>query len=190
MRKLLLLIILLPLLGSGAVPASVTRAVKQAREAAALEVECTLNGRKATLATSGNCFRFDLGNAQVWYDGATQWSYSPETKEVTILTPTAAELAESNPLTILQTLGSDFDGEAVRGLANTVRLTPRDSRNPIAEANVTFNPSTGWPTDMTLIMGPQRLEFRNLRFSPSKTKFPREAFQFKTPKGTQVTDLR
>lgn len=190
MRKIILIAILWPLMAWTAVPSSVSRAIKQADEAASLEVECTLNGRLATLVTSGDFFRFDLGNAQVWYDGSNQWSYSPELKEVTIFKPTRQELAESNPLAILRSLESEFDGEAVKGLVNTVRMTPRDKRSNIAEATVTFNPTNGWPTALTIIMGSQRLEFRNFRFTPAKTKLPREAFIFNVKSDMQVTDLR
>lgn len=181
---------LLPLCAGADVPASISRAVRQAREAATLEVECTLNGRAASMTLSGNCFSFDLGNAGVYYNGTTQWSYSPADREVTIFNPTAAELAESNPLGLLRNLESDFNGSAVKGLANTVRLTPRDPRSQIGEVTVTLNPSSGWPTSMTVIIGGNRAEIRNLRFSPSKTKKPAEAFTFSPPKGVTITDLR
>ncbi|MFA6830775.1 MAG: LolA-like putative outer membrane lipoprotein chaperone [Bacteroidaceae bacterium] len=35
--------------------------------------------------------------SQSWYDGATQWSYLTDTEEVNILSPSNAELLESNP---------------------------------------------------------------------------------------------
>ncbi|MCM1309776.1 MAG: outer membrane lipoprotein carrier protein LolA [Bacteroides sp.] len=175
---------------TAAVPASITRVVKQVKDAPALEVVCTINGRAASMTLSGQCFRFDLGNAQVYYDGVTQWSYSPIDKEVTLLTPTAEEVAESNPLGILASLEKDFDGVAVTGKANTVRLTPKNPRGPIAEATITFSPTSGWPTHITLISGGRRAEITNLRFSPSATKRPASSFQFNPPKGTTITDLR
>lgn len=194
MRKLLsalsflILTATLPL--AAAVPASVSRAVKQAKSAPTLDVECTLNGRAASMSLCGNCFSFDIGNAQVYYNGSTQWSYSPADREVTILTPTEAELAETNPLLILHRLESDFNGKALKGNANTVRLTPKNSRNPIAEATITFNPTSGWPTKITIIMGGQRVDLDNLRFTIGKTKRPAEAFSFRPGKGVTITDLR
>ncbi len=193
MKKLLttLLLILGATLGAAAaVPAQVQRAVARAKAAATLNVECTINGSPASATISGNCFSFNLGQAQVYFDGTTQWSYSPADKEVTIFNPTAAELAESNPLQILLRLDSDFTGAAVAGKANTVRLTPVDPKNQITEATVVFDPATGWPTEMTIIAGGRRALLKNFRFNPSKTKKPAEAFKFKTPKGTTINDLR
>lgn len=173
-----------------AVPASVSRAVKQVDEAGTLEVACTVNGRAASMTLSGNCFHLDLGNAHVYFDGKTQWSYSPADKEVTIIEPTADELAETNPLHILHSLDKEFSGAPVKGKPNTVRLTPVSPRSQIAEATVTFDPSTGWPTEMSLITGSGRAEFRNLRFTPSKSPRPAGSFRFQAPAGTTVSDLR
>lgn len=175
---------------TAAVPASVTRAVDQAKGAATLEVACTVNGRAATMILSGDCFSIDMGTAQVYFNGKTQWTYSPADKEVVIMEPTDEELAETNPLRVLRSLSSDFNGAPVKGRANTVRLTPVSPRSQIAEATVTFDPSTGWPTEMTLITGSGRADFKNLRFTPSKTKRPAEAFQFTPPSGTTISDLR
>jgi len=172
------------------VPASLARAARRAKEAPALNVACTINGHAATLTTSGTCFRLDLGGAKVFFDGKTQWSYSPADKEVTILNPTPAEIAESNPLVILQNINNDFDGKTLPGKPDTVRLTPRNPRSSIAEATITFNSSTGWPTHITLISGGQRIEISALKFSSSKTKPAPSTFSFQPPSGTTITDLR
>lgn len=192
MKKLLsILLMAVTAFAAGAkVPAQVTRAVKQVKGAPALNVECTINGHAASATLCGDMFAYDLGMARVYYDGKTQWSYSPADKEVTVFTPTASELAESNPLQILSRLASDYSGAAVAGRPNTVRLTALNPRNQVNEVTVTFNPSTGWPTEMTIIAGGQRAELRNFRFSPSKTKKPVEAFRFQAPKGTNINDLR
>lgn len=175
---------------TGATPASVTRVVKQVNDAPTLHAKCTINGRAASLTTSGNCYHIDLGNAEVYFNGKTQWSYSPADKEVTILNPTADEIAESNPLAILRNLERDFNGEPLKGKPNTVRLTPKDRNNQIAEATITFDPTSGWPTHITIIAGSQRLELANLSFSTSKTKQSAGAFTFNPPKNSRITDLR
>lgn len=193
MKKLILTLFALILAMTAAVaavPASVSRAVKQADEAGTLDIACTVNGRAASMTLSGDCFHLDLGTAHVYFDGKTQWSYSPADKEVTIMEPTADELAETNPLHILHSLDKEFSGSPVKGKTNTVRLTPVSPRSQVAEATVTFDPSTGWPTEMTLITGSGRAEFRNLRFTPAKARKDAGAFRFQAPAGTTVSDLR
>ncbi|MBD5188587.1 MAG: hypothetical protein HDS96_05680 [Bacteroidales bacterium] len=190
-RSALTLLLAATAFAAGAkVPAAVDRAVGQIKAAPAIDVECTINGHAASATLCGDMFAFDFGQARVFYDGQTQWSYSPADKEVTVFTPTAAELAESNPLRILSRLASDYSGAAVNGRPNTVRLSALNPKNQINEVTVTFNPQTGWPTEMTIISGGSRAELRNFRFAPSKTKKPVEAFRFQAPKGTTINDLR
>lgn len=180
----------LPLCVAAAVPVSVTRAVRQVNESASLDVTCTINGQKAALRLSRPCFMVDLGDARIYYDGETQWAYSVPDKEVTILNPTPDELSQANPLMILGSLADEFSGTPVKGKPNTVRLTPLDPASDVAEATVTFDPSTGWPVAMTLITGSGRADITGIAITPSKTKKPASAFKFQAPKGTTVTDLR
>lgn len=192
MKKLLAILTLILCTGvAGAkVPSAVSRAVARLKASPAVEVECQLNGNRVSATLCDRMFRFDLGQAVVYFDGKTQWSYSPDDKEVTVFTPTAAELAESNPLLILSRLDSDYSGHAVKGSPDTYRLTALSPKNQVNEVTVSINPKTGWPTRMTLIAGGQRAELWNFNFTPLKTKKPVEAFRFKAPKGTTVNDLR
>lgn len=188
--KAIILALTMPILAAAAVPTSVTRAVKLVNDAAAINVTCAINGQPAELSLSHPCFSIDLGKARIVYNGKTQWSYNAADREVTILNPTPDELGQSNPLLILRNLANDFNGTTVKGKPNTVRLTPLDPENDVAEATVTFDPTSGWPVAMTLITGSGRAEITNLKFSTSKTKKPASAFTFKAPAGTTITDLR
>lgn len=189
-RLLISLITLLALSALAEVPASVKRAVKQVNDAATLKVNCAINGNAASMTISGNCFIINLKDASVHYDGTTQWAYNAADREVTIINPTDEELAETNPLHILRSLERKFDGAPVKGKPNTVRLTPKSTHSDIAEVTITFNPSTGWPTDMTIVSASGRADISSLSFSSSKTKTAPTAFKFQTPKGTTTTDLR
>lgn len=192
--KKLFSIILLSLIAAIAVeakvPSQVTRAVSQAKAAPALNVEFTVNGQAASATLCGQMFTYQFPMVSVYFDGKTQWSYSPGDKEVIIFNPTAAELTESNPLQILSRLDKDYSGQSVKGSPNTYRLSALSPKNQVNEVTVKLNPKTGWPTQMTLIAGGQRIELRNFKFTPLKTKKPVEAFKFKAPKGTTVNDLR
>ena len=52
----------------------------------------TSNG---TIAMQGSKFRVISPEAKSWYDGKTQWSWSPLTSEVNITSPTTEELQSS-----------------------------------------------------------------------------------------------
>lgn len=186
-----MLLSFLAALGAGAkVPPQVTRAVGQVKAAPALKVEFTVNGQAGSATLCGQMFTYRFPKASVFYDGKTQWSYSPADKEVIVFNPTAEELAESNPLQILSRLATDYSGVALPDRPNTVRLSALKADNPLTEATVVFNPSTGWPTEISIVCGNQRALLENIRFTPSKTTMAPETFKFKAPKGTTINDLR
>lgn len=43
-----------------------------------------------------------------WYDGKSMWSLNPRSKEVTVVTPTLAEVRDANPLMYLNSIESEF----------------------------------------------------------------------------------
>lgn len=177
------------LAASAAVPARVKAAAKQISLAPTTQVKFLCNGHPGImiLGDEGK-FAIDLGDMKLFYDGKTQWAYSAADKEVTIINPTADELALGNPAAILASLGSDFNGVKVKG--ETYRLTPIKPNGDIAEVNVNF-PGTGvWPQSMTIIAAGGTLSIADMKFTQTKTKRPLSTFQFKAPKGTTVTDLR
>lgn len=51
-----------------------------------------------TIVASGNKFKLTAGGMTTWFDGKTMWSYNPRSQEVSVMNPTAREIAESNPL--------------------------------------------------------------------------------------------
>ncbi len=59
-----------------------------------------------SLKISGKKFSIQVPGTSTWYNGKNMWTYSASTKETTLITPSAAEIAESNPLTYLSQLNS------------------------------------------------------------------------------------
>ena len=191
MKKLLCFVaLLLSLTAVASVPVSVSKAVKQANDAAALKIECVINDMPASLSMSGECFLMDFGQSKIYYDGTTQWAYNAEDAEVTIVEPTVEELNMTNPLRILARLSVDYEGTVLPNGRNTVRLTPLSANNDIAEVTVTFSSQTGWPTKMTIITGAGRADIDNIAFTVSDAQTPVTAFRFKMPQGITTIDLR
>lgn len=177
------------LMASAKVPARVQAAAKSVNATPSLQVDFKINGRQgAMLLGDGGKFALDLSEARIFYDGQTQWAYSLPDKEVTIINPTADELAAGNPAAILSTLATAFDGTRLKD--ETYRLTPLSDGSDIAEVTVTF-PATGvWPQSMTIVTSGGTLSVSDMKFTPHKTKRPLSSFQLKVPKGVTVTDLR
>ena len=184
-----LITLLATLTASGAIPARVKAAADKVNSAPALQVTFKANGHPATmLLGDGGKFSLIMGDIKVYYDGKTQWAYSAADKEVTILNPTADELASGNPAAILSTLSSAFKGEKIKG--ETYRLTPLSPNAEIAEVTIAFPAAGPWPQSMSIIGPSGSMSVSDLKFTSLKTKKPLQAFQFKAPKGTTITDLR
>lgn len=191
MKKLLisLLTLLTALTASAAIPARVKAAADQVKASPALQVTFKANGRPGSMLLGNDGkFALSMGDIKVYYDGKTQWAYSATDKEVTILNPTADELADGNPAAILSTLSSAFNGSKLKG--ETYRLTPIGQGSGIAEVTIAF-PGTGtWPQSMSIVASGGTLAISDLKFTPLKARKPISSFQFKAPKGTTITDLR
>lgn len=103
----------------------------------------------------GSQFMFSTKEMQVYFDGKTQWAYVPEINEVSITNPTEKELAETNPLALLQTYSSKSTMRHVKNTAAkdayTIELTPKDKTSDIKKIQVVINKKTYFPRSIQLV---------------------------------------
>ncbi|MBD5213464.1 MAG: hypothetical protein HDS75_01400 [Bacteroidales bacterium] len=102
-------------------------------------------GSKGEITISGDKFIIKSEGIQIWYDGRTQWSYTEHTGEVNITEPTEEELAEVNPLVILNS-DPDVYRLKLRKKDNdsyTIQLTDKTGDLAIAKALITIK-SADW----------------------------------------------
>jgi outer membrane lipoprotein-sorting protein len=169
--------------------AMVDKLVARVNATPSLSATFTIDGHAGKMTMSGQMFTFECNGMRVYFDGKTQWTHSIADREVTIVEPTAAELAEVNPLMILGSINKVFAATKVN--ATTVRLIPKKGKNSdIAELIVTFNSAGTWPTAINMVATGGTVKIQSLKFTASKTKPQRSAFQYKATKGLTVTDLR
>lgn len=151
----------------------------------------TSNG---VLAMQGNKFRIISPEAKSWYDGTTQWSWSPLTSEVNITSPTASELQLTNPLAAAQHFKTAFNMKRAKAkTANTyvIKLTPK-KKDSIKTLWLYFDEKTSLLRTARFEMQDKSLYI--IKITGYKHKpLPASTFTFdKTmvPAGTQVVDLR
>jgi len=149
---------------------------------------------KGSIAMQGNKFRIISQDAKCWYDGKTQWSWSPLTQEVNITSPTAAELQLTNPIAAAQHFKANFNMKKAKAkTANTyaIKLTPKKKDN-IKTLWLYFD-------EKTSLLRTARFEMNDksvytVKISEYKHKsLPSSTFTFdksQVPAGTQVVDLR
>ena len=173
----------------------VDNAVKKLKSAGSVSVAFTIsqNGGTQTghLTISGKRFAIQSAEARIWFDGRTQWTYSVQGNEVDITTPTTAELAQSNPMSVLTAAQGDYRMKLLSsGARPRVELTPTKSAD-FKRAIVTFG-SAGMPSQ--IVVTDNNNATTTIAISQLKTggKLGVNAFRF-NPKdfpGVEVVDLR
>lgn len=102
----------------------------------------------------GDKFAFISQSFTNIYDGKDIWSASASTREVNISTPEDYEIAEINPVAILDTALKDYKLSSLKGPASEKRvlLNPISNDSPFKKIIVSINTSTKLPTKMTLTL--------------------------------------
>lgn len=147
-----------------------------------------------TIAMQGNKFRVISPEAKCWYDGKTQWSWSPMTGEVNITSPTADELQMTNPIAAVGHFKANFNMK--RAKAKTpktlvIKLTPKKKDN-IKTLWLYFDETTSLLRTARFEMSDKSIYVIKITGYKHKA-LPSSTFTFdksQVPAGTQVVDLR
>lgn len=155
---LLLIVALGAISGAAATPTAtdlLRQAVENLRKASAIEatVGAAASGHSTTgkLLLSGNRFHLSTPQLITWFDGKTQWTYSPETQEVNISEPSAAELAQINPFAILADLTANYKPRLLKADSpsrRAIELTPKAKKAPYKKVVLTLDAATLYPSNI------------------------------------------
>ena len=100
---------------------------------------------QGTISMQGKKFRVISPEAKCWYDGKTQWSWSPVTDEVNITDPTPDELQMTNPIAAAQHFKSNFNmkkAKAKTAKTYVIKLTPKAKKDAIKTLWLYFDETT------------------------------------------------
>ena len=149
---------------------------------------------KGTIAMQGKKFRISASDAKCWFDGKTQWSWSPVTDEVNITEPTTDELQMTNPIAAVQHFKAAFNMKKAKAkTANTLalKLTPKKKDN-IKTLWLYFDTKTSLLRTARFEMSDKTVYIVQITDYKHKS-LPASTFTFdksQVPAGTQVVDLR
>ncbi len=149
---------------------------------------------KGSIAMQGNKFRISSNEAKCWFDGKTQWSWSPVTGEVNITTPTDDELQLTNPVAAVQHFKAAFNMKKAKAkTANTLalKLTPKKKDN-IKTLWLYFDTKTSLLRTARFEMSDKTVYVVQITDYKHKA-LPASTFTFnksQVPDGTPVVDLR
>lgn len=149
---------------------------------------------KGTVKNLGQKFCVVLPQVRTWYNGKNLYTYNARTSETTIITPTARELLESNPL--LYVKGSpgaydySFSPKTQKGKYVLV-LTPRSKKSGITNLTFVIDKSNFQVESITVRNGKA---VTNLYIDSFKTGLNIPVSEFEYPKSkypnSEIVDLR
>lgn len=144
-----------------------------------------------SLAIKGNKFNARTGQATVWYNGKTQWTYMKKTNEVNVSTPTQAQQMSMNPYTFINIYKTGYNSSMKTVGGNyEVHLTAQNKTRSVQELIITINKSTYVPSVIKMRQGST---WSTITVSNFKAKsIPNSTFVFNSkefPKA-EIVDLR
>ncbi len=90
------------------------------------------------ISIKGNKFYASTGNARVWYNGKTQWTYLQSTGEVNVSTPNESQKIQMNPYSFLSLYKSGYRLSMTKqGTSYQVRLKAIHPARSIQEMYIT-----------------------------------------------------
>lgn len=148
-----------------------------------------------TLISSGSKFALKSSTISTWYDGKTMWTLNSKSNETTMTYPTTSELAEANPLLIVNSYSNNFTAAFAKSQtagSRTIILTPKSKKLGYKSVHVTIPNGGSFPTQIVVIpTSGQRIK---ISISKVKTgqKFTASSFVYPHQKypNTEVVDLR
>lgn len=204
MTKIILsiLALLMPFLGYSATEADnlLDNMVEWTSARKTVEVDYTIQSgdasAKGTIVIDGKRFRVRSEILDAWYDGTNQWSYSPQTKEVSITTPSEEELQQINPFSIIAAFRRNYNATLKPTDANTkhrvVELTPKDKGSDITKVEISVPVGYLYPARIvvrissgeTLVINTSRI-IRGKKFSDNDFVYDRGIYP-----DAEIIDLR
>ena len=149
---------------------------------------------KGTITSVGQKFSVILPQVSSWYNGKALYTYNPRTQETTVVTPTAQELLESNPLLYIKGGGGGYSysfSTVKRTGKYVVDLVPKSKKSGIKKMTFTINAKTFQPERIavTTTGGNTIVDVTTFKAGVSA---PASAFEYpkkKYPKA-EIVDLR
>ncbi len=152
------------------------------------------NNTKGSIISAGDKFHIYSSDLSIWYDGRTQWSYTPASNEVCISEPTPEELQQINPFAIISAFRKVYKSSLLKSTAGTykIQLLPIDKRASIRKAVVTMNATTYYPSKIELTLDNNSIVVINVSNVKIGEKYPASTFTFDKNRHphTEVVDLR
>ncbi len=177
---------------------SINKMIETIKKHPSIEIEFSVwdngNSISGSMSVAGKCFYLSTPDMKIWYDGKTQWSYAPSAGEVNVTTPTAEELAQSNPISILSNLNNRFTYRRLKAIAGQekIELMPKKQSSDFASAVLILDSTTSLPKELTIKDSKSKTTTIKISNIKGGKTTPAGAFRFNSASypDVEVVDLR
>lgn len=148
-----------------------------------------------TIKASGRKFALQTSSSSTWYDGKTMWTYNVRNAETTLMTPTAQEVTEVNPLSIVNTYSANFTAAFAKTQSKgskTIVLTPKSKKLGYKSVHITIPDGSVFPSKLVIIPSSGQRVTVTISQVKKDVKLPDATFVYpksKYPK-VEIVDLR
>lgn len=148
-----------------------------------------------SLKTSGKMFVLQTSSSSTWFDGKNMWTFNAKNNETTLINPTAQEVAEANPLLLVNFYSAQFTASFAKNQTKgckTILLTPKSKSIGYKSVLVTIPDGSNYPSKLVVVPTSGqtvKISISNVRTSQ---KFSNSTFVYpksKYPKA-EIVDLR
>ena len=144
-----------------------------------------------TIKVKGRKFHASTAVASMWFDGKTQWTYLNSNNEVSVTTPTEAQLQAINPYNFINLYKSGFKSSMTTNASSYhVHLTAENASRKIQELFITIDKKTFSPSEVKLRQGSKWTTFFITDFMTVKLADTEFTFKSKDFPTAEVIDLR
>lgn len=148
-----------------------------------------------TLKSAGKKFAIQTSSSSTWYDGKSMWTYNAGSNETTLIIPTSTEVAEANPLTLVNSYSSSFTASLAKTQkkgSKTIVLSPKSKKLGYKSVHVTISEASYLPTVIVVIPSSGSKMTLSIGKTVLNAKLPASTFVYphkKYPKA-ELVDLR
>ena len=149
-----------------------------------------MGNTNGTIAVKGRKFHATTPMATVWFDGKTMWTYMKKNDEVSITTPTEAQLQKINPYNFINLYKQGYDMTMSKAdKTYTVHLTAKKG-GKIDELFITVDKSSYHPTQVKMLQGKKWTVFDISNLKAQTLADATFTFNSKDFPSAEVIDLR
>lgn len=148
-----------------------------------------------TLKASGKKFALQTSSSSTWYDGKSMWTYNVKNAETTLIAPSHQEVAEANPLTLVNSYSSNFTASFAKGQtkgSKTIILSPKSKHSGYKSVHITIPDGSVYPSKLVIVPTSGQKVTVSISQVKNVQKLPDATFIYpknKYPK-VEIVDLR